>query len=78
MQFTDLLKELNVKFLAKIVKFRKKNVKIPELKEKLLIFVKVEAKNVKLKQIIKEKQDMILRMLNSSLKSESLRLDLHY
>jgi hypothetical protein len=54
MQSTDSLRELNAKLLAKIAKLRKENAEIPELREKLLIFAKIEAENAKLKQIIEE------------------------
>ena len=54
MQSIDSLRELNVKLLAEIAKLRKENAEIPELREKLLRFAKVEAENTKLKQIIEE------------------------
>ena len=75
MQSTDSLRELNAKLLAEIAKLRKENAEIPELREKLLRFAEVEAENARLKQIM---QGVMLRILNSSLESESLRLDLHY
>ena len=56
MQSTDSLRELNAKLLIEIAELRKENAEIPELREKLLIFVEVEveAENMRLKQIIKE------------------------
>jgi cell shape-determining protein MreC len=51
MQSTDSLRELNAKLLAKIAKLRKENAEIPELREKLLRFAKVETENARLKQI---------------------------
>ncbi|CAH1769273.1 3312_t:CDS:2, partial [Entrophospora sp. SA101] len=54
MQSTDSLRELNTKLLAEIAKLRKENTEIPELREKLLRFVEVEAENARLKQIIEE------------------------
>ncbi|GBC19479.2 hypothetical protein GLOIN_2v1820882 [Rhizophagus irregularis DAOM 181602=DAOM 197198] len=43
MQSIDSLRELNSKLLAEIAELRKKSAEIPELKEKLLKFAKIEA-----------------------------------
>ena len=75
MQSIHSLRELNSKLLAEIAELRKENAEIPELREKFLKFAEVEAENAKL---LKRMQGVMLRMQNSSLELESLRLDLHY
>ena len=45
----DSLRELNTKLIAEIAELRKENAEIPELREKLLKFAEVEAKNARLK-----------------------------
>src|SRR6266498_1845174 len=59
----DSLRKLNAKLLAEIAELKKVNAKIPELREKLLKFAKVEAEKVKLRREFKAKNDKLYKTI---------------